>query len=145
MKITRLMPKKMIHKRLESRNLKRIQKYTTVADSLEPKFAQKINENIDSIARYAQKKDCHLEFVPSEDLYQNSMQVNVYKKGISLLLGDDGLPLMAFDLKSLSGQSILPSEAKGADLIGHIRKAVKTIIDNDKNWKNKISEIRTQR
>jgi len=145
MKISRIIPKKMVHKRLENRNLKIIQEYTTVSDSLEPKFVQRINENIDSIARYARRKDCHLEFVPAEDLFQNSMQVNVYKKGISLLMGDDGLPLMGFDLKSLSGQSVLPENAKGADLIGHIRKAVKTIINNDKNWQNKISEIRTQK
>jgi len=141
MNIARLLPQKMLHKTIEKRRLNRIQEYTTVADSLEPKFAQRINENIDSIARYAQRKNCHLEFVPAEDLFQNSMQLNVYKKGVSLLIGQDGLPAAAFDLKSLSGQSILPSEAKGVDLIGHIRKAVKSIIDNDKNWQNKISEI----
>ncbi len=141
MKITRLLPKTFIHKRLENKKLKRIQEYTTISDSLAPKFAQRINENIDSIARYARRKDCHLEFVPAEDLFQNSMQVNVYKKGFSLLIGDDGLPLAGFDLKSLSGKSFLPGDAKGADLIGHIRKAVKTIIDNDKNWENKISKM----
>ena len=142
MNIARLLPQKMLHKTIEKRRLNRIQEYTSVADSLEPKFAQKINENIDSIARYARRKDCHLEFVPAEDLYQNSMQVNVYKKGISILKDDDGLPLMGFDLKSLSGQSVLPDNAKGVDLVGHIRKAVKSIIDNDKNWENKISEVK---
>ena len=82
-----------------------------------------------------------MEFVPAEDLFQNSMQLNVYKKGVSLLIGQDGLPAAAFDLKSLSGKSILPDDAKGADLIGHIRKAVKSIIDNDKDWINKIVEM----
>ena len=141
MKVTRLFPQKMLQKTIEKRRLNRIQEYTSVADSLEPKFAQKINENIDSIARYAQRKNCHLEFVPAEDLFQNSMQLNVYKKGVSLLIGQDGLPAAAFDLKSLSGKSILPDDAKGADLIGHIRKAVKSIIDNDKDWINKIVEM----
>ena len=138
MKVTRLFPQKMLNKTLEKRRLNRIQEYTSVADSLEPKFAKRINESIDSIARYAQRKNCHLEFVPAEDLFQNSMQLNVYKKGVSLLIGQDGLPAAAFDLKSLSGKSILPDEAKGADLIGYIRKAVKSIIDNDKDWRNKI-------
>lgn len=142
MKIAKLLTSKMAHKKLENRKMKIIQEYTTVSDSLAPKFAQRINENIDSIARYARRKDCHLEFVPAEDLFQNSMQVNVYKKGLSILKGNDGLPLMGFDLKSLSGQSILPDNAKGADLVGHIRKAVKNIINNDKNWENKISEVK---
>ena len=141
MNIARLLPQKMLHKTIEKRRLNRIQEYTSVADSLEPKFAQKINENIDSIARYAQRKNCHLEFVPAEDLFQNSMQLNVYKKGVSLLIGQDGLPAAAFDFKTLSGKSILPDDAKGADLIGHIRKTVKSIIDNDKDWINKIVEM----
>lgn len=133
MKITRLLSKKIVHKKLENRNLRRIQEYTTVSDSLEPKFAQRINENIDSIARYAERKNCHLEFVPSQDLYQNSMQMNVYKKGISILNGNDGLPLMWFDLKNLSGQSILSKDAEGIDLVSQIRKAVKNIITKGKN------------
>ena len=142
MNIARLLPSKVLEKTIEKRRLNRIREYTSVADSLDPKFAQRINENIDSIAKYAQRKDCHLEFVPAEDLFHNSMQMNVYKKGISLLKDDSDLPLMYFDLKSLSGQSVLPDNAKGIDLISCIRKAVKNIIDNNKNWVNKISEIK---
>ena len=139
--ITRIFPKKIVAKMIEKKNQKMIHEYTTVSDFLEPKFAQRINENIDSIARYAKRKDCHLEFVPAEDLFQNSIQMNVYKKGVSILRNDDGLPFMAFDLKSLSGQSVLPEDAKGIDLISYIRKVVKCIINNDKNWGNKISEL----
>lgn len=142
MNIVRLLPQKILSKAIEKKRLNRIQEYISVADSLEPKFAQRINENVDSIARYAQRKNCHLEFVPGEDLFQNSAQMNVYKKGISFLTDDDGLPMCAFDLKSLSGQSVLPNEAKGEDLIGYIRKTVKTIIDSDKNWNKKIDVIK---
>ena len=49
MNIARLLPQKMLNKTIEKRRLNRIQEYTSVADSLEPKFAQKINENIEVI------------------------------------------------------------------------------------------------
>lgn len=142
MKIAKIFCYKSAAERLNKRNAERIIEHTSVSDALDSKLAKNINESIDSIARYAQRKNCHLEFVPGEDLFQNSAQMNVYKKGISLLIGNDGLPLSAFDLKSLSGQSILPNNAKGEDLIGFIRKEVKNIIANDKNWNNKIDVIK---
>lgn len=142
MKIAKIFCYKSAAERLNKRNAERIIEHTSVSDALDSKLAKNINESMDSIARYAQRKNCHLEFVPGEDLFQNSAQMNVYKKGISLLLGNDGLPLSAFDLKSLSGQSILPNNAKGEDLVGFIRKEVKNIITNDKNWNNKIDVIK---
>ena len=142
MKIPKIFSFKSTAERLNKKNAERILEYTTVSDALDTKLAKNINESIDSIARYAQRKNCHLEFVPGEDLFQNAAQMNVYKKGISLLIGNDGLPLSAFDLKTLSGKSVLPNEAKGEDLIGYIRKEVKNIIGNDKNWNNKIDVIK---
>lgn len=134
MKITKLFPpKKYIYKQLENKKIKTIQEYTTISESLEPKAKKQIRENIYLIARYAKRKDCHLEFVPAEDLFQNSMQINVYKKAICILKSNDGSPLFDLNFKKLSGKSILPQNAIGSDLVNNIRKAVKNILANNKN------------
>lgn len=138
----KFLSKKYMMKELNSRNLDRINDYTRVSEELSEKQKQLLNESIDSISRYAQKKGAILEFVPAEDLFQNQVQMNVYKKGISVLSGNDSLPVMVFDSKSLSGQTILHDDVKQPfDLILEIRAAVKNIIDRDSNWQNKLHNI----
>lgn len=141
MKILKIFPKKFILKRLEKRNILRINEYTSVSDSLKPDIAQQLNKNIDSIARYAQRKDCFLEFVPPQDTFQNSVKMNVYKRGMSFVDGRDGLPMTCFSTKNLSGDTTLACKNNDSDLIGDIRKNVKNIIASDKNWYNKITSF----
>ena len=54
MNIARLLPSKVLEKTIEKRRLNRIQEYTSVADSLEPKFAQRIKKIV--IWNFCQQK-----------------------------------------------------------------------------------------
>ena len=87
--------KESLVKKINKRNAKRIQEYTYVSPQISKDMHEKINQNIDSIARYAARKKCNLSFVPAADLFQKSTQMNVYKRSLNIILSNQLHPVMA--------------------------------------------------
>ena len=59
-------------KKIAKRSANRIKNYTEISDSLSDTQKRVLNENIDSIARYASRKNALLEFVPAKDLFEGA-------------------------------------------------------------------------
>lgn len=134
--------KETLIKKLDNRNSERIQKYISVSNNLSPEKAAEVSTYADSLSRFAEKKGCILEFTPGEDLFQNSTQMNVYKKTLGIVRDKDGLPIFAFDGRSLSGQSIVPEKKSDAkSVINSLKENITHIIKNDKNWDNKFVDF----
>ena len=136
-----LYSKETILNKIAKRTNKRINEYTSVSNSLAADKAGNIKKNLDSISKFAERKNCNLEFVPGEDLYENSAKMKVYKRGLILIRDREGMPVAAFNNQSLSGEAFLPDKVSdNKSFMKSLRDQVKNIIKNDKNWDNKFTE-----
>lgn len=134
--------KETLIKKLDKRNARRIENYILVSDNLAPKKTEQVKQYADSLARFAEKKGCILEFTPGEDVFKNSTQMNVYKKYLGVIRSSDGLPCMAFDGRSLSGKVIVPEDGvNNKSVIDSLKSSVKSVIAKDKNWYNKFVDF----
>ena len=134
--------KKTIMKKIANRAEKRINKNTAISEALSDNQKELLNKNIDSIARYASKKGALLEFVPAKDLFEGGIQMNVYKKGITVNCLVPHTPFKVTDRFDLSGKVILDDKVKkGSDFVNGIRANAKSIISNDTNWNNRVTEV----
>lgn len=128
-------------RKIAKRNLKRVNEYTSISEKLSPELSKPLKNNIDSIARFAEKENCNLEFVPGTDLFQNSAEVNVYKRNYKIIEDKKGYPSFVLSNKTLSGKAFLPDPTTDKKtFIDNIKSQVKIIIANDKNWNNKYSK-----
>lgn len=57
--------RKKLAKEIAWRNAKRIEKHTVVSRAFRPEEIKPYKDNVDSIARFAEKNNCKLEFTPS--------------------------------------------------------------------------------
>lgn len=134
--------KETLVKKLNKRNSKRVEKYISVSDSLAPEKVAKVNQYADSLARFAEKRGCILEFTPGKDLFENSTQMNVYKKYLGIVRDKEGMPCFACDGRSLSGQAIVPENVSDKkSVVDSLKENIKSIISNDKNWDNKFVDF----
>ena len=128
--------------KVNKRNIRRIKEYTFVSPEVKPAMADVINRNLDSVARYAERKNCNIEFGTGKDLFKNATQMSVYKRGLTIFMDNEGYPSLAQNTKELSGQAFLPENVTKKDaFMKNIRTQVKNIISNDKNWDNKFSQV----
>ena len=135
--------KKSLINKLNKRNADRIKEFTSISPDLKPEVAAPIKENIDSIARFAARKNCCLEFVPAQDLFEGAAQVNVLKRGLSFILDYQNIPIVAQSYRGLSGQAVLADNLSGKGFMNNLRSQVKNIISNDKDWNKRFSEVKT--
>lgn len=61
------------------------------------------------------------------------------KKGLRLLDGSDGLPIVAMDCETLSGGQVLPQCKSDKSFMKAIRHIARKIMNNDPNWEQKLS------
>ena len=128
--------------RIAKRNASRIKDYTRISQTLSDTQKSILKECLDPIARYAERNHALLEFVPASDLFEGSIEMNVHKKGLTFILDEENLPIMALNMISLSGSSILPNGKRGADLARTVKNDAKNIISNDSDWCNKFMEYK---
>ena len=134
--------KKSLIKKINQRNEKRIQEYTSVSPKISEEMSKKINQNINAIARFAACKNCNLVFEPTADTFEKSTQMSVYKRGLKMLLDNQSQPIFAKSTRELSGKVVLEDNIPAkTSFMDNIRTHVKNIINNDKNWSNRFSEI----
>lgn len=127
---------KRIQRTLSKRTAKRIASCVSCSDKLK---SEQLNRNLDSISRYAKRHGCKLVFSPVEDSFENTIKMDVYKRGLSIIDGDDGLPLIVRDNYVLSGGDVLPKCESDKCFMNNIRFIAKKVIDNTPNWSQKLS------
>ena len=125
-----------IQRQINKRTAKRIQEYVSCSDKLN---SEQLNRNLDSISRYAKRHYCKLSFSPVEDSFENKIKMDVYKKGVKIVDGDDGLPVVVIDRETLSGGDVLPKCDSDKNFMDTIRQITQKVIGNDLNWSNKLS------
>lgn len=125
-----------IQKQINKRAARRIELFINCSDKLN---SEQLNRNIDSISRYAAKHDCRLAFSPINGSANNEIKMDVYKKGLRLLDGSDGLPIVAMDCETLSGGQVLPQCKSDKSFMKAIRHIARKIMNNDPNWEQKLS------
>ncbi len=125
----------ILQNKIEKRNVKRIEEYITCSANVR---SEQLRRNLDTIARFAEKKNCNLAFTPGTDLFQNSINMDVYKRGTRMMLDGLGMPLYGVNAESLSGKAILPKTTNDREFLKAIKSLIKGIIANDKKWNQKI-------
>ena len=128
--------KNRIQRQINKRTIKRIEQYVSCSDKVK---STQLNRNLDSISRYAKKHYCKLAFSPVEDSFESKIRMDVYKKGLKIYDGNDGLPLLVTDSETLSGGAILPKCRSDKNFMRAIRHIARKIISNDPNWQQKLS------
>lgn len=131
----RILPifKSCVKRKIEYRNARRIMDNTYISDKLSSANQELLNNNIDSIARFADKKNCRLEFTRADGLFDNAIQMNVYSKPYCYIyqLGKqayvDTIP------KKIKGLAILPdNKTDKKDFMEIIKRTTKCILSENK-------------
>ena len=125
-----------IQRQISKRTANRIKEYVSCSDKLN---SEQLTRNLDSISRYAKRHDCKLSFSPVEDSFENKIKMDVYKKGVKIVDGDDALPLCVMNRETLSGGDVLPKCDSDKNFMDTIRRITQKVIGNDLNWSNKLS------
>lgn len=120
--------KKSLMKKIDKRNQKRIKELTNVSTAFKPEDSKNIRDNIDSIARYANRKKITLQFEPSaEDL--SAAKMSVYKKQVKFYDKYDGSEPMSYTVDELAGYTVLPKGLNNKkDLMDTIRSEAAKIL-----------------
>jgi hypothetical protein len=105
--------KEKLMKKIARRNQARIADYTTVSTAFKPEDLKIINDNLDSIARYAERKNLKIDFEPSSE-NMRAPKMSVYKQGSQLVNTFDGTSSDASDMlliptEHLMGSAKLPA------------------------------------
>ena len=130
-------------KKLNKRNAKRIEQHISISENLSPEQSARVQQYSDSLARYAQRNGCTLSFVPGENLFSNSTEMRVNKKTLSIVTDDAGCPILSFPSASLSGRVYVPEKVSGkGTVVGYLKSNIKSIINSDPSWENKLVEIK---
>lgn len=113
MKLTSsLFSKESLVKKINKRNLQRIQDHTRVSSAFKEEDSKLIKDNLDSIARYAERKNINLEFEPSASS-KGVAKMNVYNRGTTLMNTFDDMDskrMIAIPVTKLAGSAKLSAE-----------------------------------
>lgn len=123
--------KERLLKKIAKRNNERIAEHTLVSGAYKPEEAQMIKENLDPIARYAERHRIDLDFEPNIDK-AGTTKMNVYKRNLKFNDYYDGSDPIPYLSKDFAGTAIIPNqmETKG-DFLKTIREnAAKILYEN---------------
>ena len=120
--------KEALAKKLAKRNAERISDYTLVSSAFKPEDVKIINDNLDSIARFAERKNINLRFEPSS-ADMSSAKMKVYKRGVTLMNDVLGDPSWAVPVENYRGSAKLPAGIESKeDLMEAIKKSAAEIL-----------------
>jgi hypothetical protein len=130
--------KETLLKKIEKRNLKRIAEYTGISSAFKPEEVEFIKNNIDPIARIAEKNNCYLEFVPGADVLNKTAHMNVYKKGYQMIKPEFGDSFISIPTNTHTGVVDLPQNITDKEsFLKTIKSGIQHILENSKRWNNK--------
>ncbi len=102
------MSKDKLLKKIARRNQERIADYTTVSTAFRPEDSKIIKDNLDSIARYAERKNLKIDFEPSSE-NMSAPKMDVYKQGTQLMKTYEGFTPDTSDVMVVPAYHLLGS------------------------------------
>ena len=98
--------KERLIKKAAKRSQDRIAEHITMSSAFKPENSKLINENLDPIARYANRHNLNIEFEPSVDNL-GSAKMNVYKREVEWFDPHDGSEGFPYLTQKYVGEGVL--------------------------------------
>lgn len=119
-------------KKAANRSKERIAEHITMSSAFKPENAKLINENLDPIARYANRHNINVQFEPSvENL--GSAKMNVYKREVEWYDPHDGSEGFPYFVQRYAGEGILDKSLDNKkDLLKSFRDEAARILYGNK-------------
>ena len=125
--------KERLLSKIADRNEKRIAEHITVSSAFRPEDSKIIKDNLDSIARFAERKSLNLGFEPSSENLSTA-KMNVYKQSSKLVNTYDGFSpdtsnIMLLPSTDYVGSAKLPDGINSKEkLMDAIRKSAAEVL-----------------
>ena len=115
-------------KQAAKRSQRRIAEHLTLSTAFKPEDSKIIQENMDSIARYANKKRIDIAFEPSSENLR-APKMDVSRREVKFMELNDGSETIPYLLPEYAGSAVLPEGINNKkDLMDAIRAAASKIL-----------------
>lgn len=130
--VTKLLSRENLAKKIQKRNKNRIETYTTISTAFKPEDAKIVQDNIDSIARYAERNQLYVAFMPS--VRTGAPKMDVYKRGTKTLQSPENPhKTITVPCQTHKGNASLPyGITDNKEFLSEFRKEASKILYKDK-------------
>ena len=101
--------KERLLKKIAKRSKERIAEHTVVSSAFKPENSKMIQENLDPIARYAERHKIDIEFEPNIE-EAGTTKMNIFKRTVKFMDMHDGSDPFIYMDQDFAGSAILPSK-----------------------------------